>query len=64
MDINDLRGITTLLVMIAFLSVCVWAYSSKRKDRFDEAANLPFSDDDEEQDEDNNKKSTQEKSDA
>ena len=47
MEINDLRGITTLLVMIAFVSVCVWAYSSKRKDRFEEAANLPFSDEDE-----------------
>ncbi len=44
MDINDLRGIGTLLVMIAFISICVWAYSPKRKKRFDEAAHLPFSD--------------------
>ena len=57
MDINDLRGITTLLVMIAFVSVCVWAYSSKRKDRFEEAANLPFSD----EEEITNKDSVQEK---
>ena len=47
MDINDLRGVATLLVMIAFISVCVWAYSPKRKKRFDEAAQLPFSDEDE-----------------
>ena len=60
MDINDLRGIQTLLVMIAFLSVCAWAYSSKRKDRFEEAANLPFSD----EDEIINKNSVQEKSDS
>lgn len=46
MDINTLRGIATLLVMIAFISVCLWAYSSKRKTDFDEAANLPFVDDD------------------
>ena len=46
MDINDFRGITTLLVMITFISICVWAYSSKRKARFEEAANLPFADDD------------------
>jgi len=46
MDINDLRGITTLLIMIAFIGVCVWAYSGKRKKRFDEAAQLPFADDD------------------
>lgn len=44
MDINDLRGITTLLVMIAFLSVCVWAYNPKRKKRFEDDAKLPFSD--------------------
>lgn len=47
MDINDLRGVATLLVMIAFISVCVWAYSPKRKKQFDEAAQLPFSDEDE-----------------
>jgi len=46
MDMDDVRGIGTLLVMIAFLAVCVWAYSSKQKDRFDEAANLPFADED------------------
>lgn len=44
MDMNDLRGITTLLVMIAFIGVCAWAYSSKRKKHFEEAANLPFAD--------------------
>lgn len=46
MDITDLRGVTTLLVMIAFIGVCIWAYSSKRKSSFDEAAQLPFSEDD------------------
>jgi len=45
MDMNDVRGITTLVIMIAFVSVCIWAYSSKQKKRFDEAANLPFADD-------------------
>lgn len=45
MDINTLRGIATLLVMIAFIGVCLWAYSSRRKTGFDEAANLPFADD-------------------
>jgi len=46
MDATDMRGITTLLVMISFLSICFWAYSSKSKKSFDEAANLPFADDD------------------
>lgn len=45
MDINTLRGISTILVMIAFIGVCLWAYSSSRKDRFEEDANLPFQDD-------------------
>ncbi len=44
MDINDLRGLSTLLLMIAFIGLCFWAYSSKRKKSFDEAANLPFAD--------------------
>lgn len=45
MDINDLRGVATVLTMLAFIGVVIWAYGSKRKDRFDEAANLPFADD-------------------
>ncbi|NCF17370.1 MAG: CcoQ/FixQ family Cbb3-type cytochrome c oxidase assembly chaperone [Haliea sp.] len=45
MDINDLRGLSTLFLMISFIGVCVWAYSSKRKKTFDEAAQLPFADD-------------------
>jgi cytochrome c oxidase cbb3-type subunit 4 len=50
MDINTLRGIATILVMIAFLGICFWAYSSKRKADFEEAANLPFADDDKKDD--------------
>jgi cytochrome c oxidase cbb3-type subunit 4 len=46
MDINTLRGIATILAMIAFTAVCLWAYSGKRKKNFDDAANLPFADDD------------------
>ncbi len=45
MDINTLRGISTIFVMIAFIGICLWAYSSSRKERFDEDANLPFQDD-------------------
>ena len=46
MDINTLRGLATIFAMVAFVSVCIWAYSSKRKSDFDSAANLPFADDD------------------
>lgn len=45
MDINDLRGLSTLFLMISFIGLCFWAYSSKRKKTFDEAAQLPFADD-------------------
>jgi len=44
MDIGTIRGLGTLLVFVAFIGVVIWAYSSKRKSSFDEAANLPFSD--------------------
>ena len=46
MDINTLRGIATIVVMATFFGICVWAWSSKRRKDFDEAANLPFADDD------------------
>lgn len=47
MDINDLRSIFTVLVVVMFVSIVVWAYSSKRKESFDEAANLALDDEDE-----------------
>jgi cytochrome c oxidase cbb3-type subunit 4 len=46
MDINDLRGLSTLFMLVAFIGLVLWAYSSKRKQSFDEAANLPFADED------------------
>ncbi len=45
MDINDLRALATVFTTVAFLIVFFWAYSSKNKKRFEEAANLPFADD-------------------
>jgi cytochrome c oxidase cbb3-type subunit 4 len=46
MDINDLRGLSTLFLMISFIGLCIWAYSGKRRDAFDAAAQLPFADED------------------
>lgn len=40
----DLQAIATVLTTVAFLGVVIWAYSSKNKKRFEEAANLPFAD--------------------
>ena len=44
MEIGLIRGHGTLVVFIAFIGVVLWAYNSKRKKGFDEAANLPFAD--------------------
>jgi cytochrome c oxidase cbb3-type subunit 4 len=44
MDINTLRGLSTLFLLLAFLGLVFWAYSGKRKKEFDEAADLPFAD--------------------
>lgn len=44
MDMNTFRGIFTLVLMAVFISLIIWAYSSKRKKDFDEAAGLPFAD--------------------
>ncbi len=42
MDINTLRSIVTVLALVAFLGIVVWAWSGRNKARFDEAAQLPF----------------------
>ena len=46
MDINDLRTIITIISFFVFAGIVYWAYSSRQRARFDEAANLPFADSD------------------
>ena len=46
MDINELRGIHSLVIMAMFLGIIWWAYSAHRKKPNVEAAHLPFEDDD------------------
>jgi len=48
MDIYELRGVHSLLVMAVFLGIVWWAFSAHRKKANDEAAQLPFSEDDDE----------------
>lgn len=43
-DVNFLRGVSTVLVFLSFIGVCLWAYSSKRKQALEDAANIPFAD--------------------
>jgi len=40
-----LRGVTTVMAMLAFIAVCVWAYSRRRREKFDDAAKLPLEED-------------------
>ena len=39
-----MRGLFTLVVMLAFIGLVFWAWSSRRKADFDEMAQLPFRD--------------------
>jgi cytochrome c oxidase cbb3-type subunit 4 len=45
MDINDLRSLFTVVTFTLFVAIVWWAYSGKRKQAFEEAALLPFTDD-------------------
>jgi cytochrome c oxidase cbb3-type subunit IV len=45
MDINDLRSITTVLMLAVFVGIVWWAYSARYKQAFEEAARLPLDDD-------------------
>ena len=40
-----ISGIVTAVLLLAFLVLVGWAYSSKQKQRFDEAAALPLIED-------------------
>lgn len=42
MDINVIRGITTIMALVAFLAVVYWAWSKRQKGSFSEAANQLF----------------------
>jgi len=44
-DIDTLRSLTTVLAFVTFLGIVLWAYSSRTRRRFEEAARLPFAED-------------------
>lgn len=44
-----LSGLITLLLIIIFIGICLWAYSSKRREDFIEASNLPLQDESEQE---------------
>jgi cytochrome c oxidase cbb3-type subunit 4 len=46
MDINVIRGLGTVFALFAFLCIVAWAYSSRRKNRFEDDGMIPFKEDD------------------
>lgn len=46
MDPGLLRGIFTVVMLVLFIGICFWAYSSRQKATFDAAAQLPLEPDD------------------
>jgi len=45
MDINDLRSAVTVVSLLTFLGIVVWAWSRRNQSSFEEAAQLPFQED-------------------
>ena len=42
--VSDARSIVTLVCMVTFIGIVIWASSSRRAQDFEEAAMLPFAD--------------------
>ena len=45
MDINDLRGLLTAVLLFSFVALWIWAWSNRRKVDFDAQAALPLEED-------------------
>lgn len=46
MDINIVREAVTVVSFVIFVGIVLWAWSGANRERFAEAAQLPFQDDD------------------
>jgi len=46
MDESLVQSVWTVVVVVLFVGIVIWAWSGKRKKEFDEAANIPFNEDD------------------
>ncbi len=42
--VTQIQVVWTIVVMIVFLAIVFWAWSGRRKESFDEAANIPLED--------------------
>lgn len=45
MTLGIVRGLLTLTLFVAFISLWIWAWSKQRRTEFDAAARLPLADD-------------------
>jgi cytochrome c oxidase cbb3-type subunit 4 len=45
MDVNDLRSVTTVLMLAVFIGIVWWAFSARTKTSFEEAGRLPLDED-------------------
>ena len=45
MDYSLIQSVWTIVVLVLFIGIVIWAWSGKRKQRFEEAANIPFAED-------------------
>ena len=46
LDINLIRAVVLILLILGFLSLIAWAWSRNRKEAFHEASMLPLEEDD------------------
>ena len=42
MSFTLIQALWSIVILITFLGIVIWAYSGKRKAAFDEAARVPF----------------------
>ena len=40
MDINLIRGILTVVLLVLFIGLCIWVFSKKRKKQYEDAAKM------------------------
>ena len=45
MDLTSAKAWMTVVMLVVFIGIVIWAYSSKRKKQFDEAARSVLDDD-------------------
>ncbi|MDM7860834.1 cbb3-type cytochrome c oxidase subunit 3 [Alteromonas sp. ASW11-36] len=55
MDQGVIGSIFTVIVFVAFIGIVFWAFSSRNKAKFDEAANLVFADEEDKKNAKDNK---------